>query len=51
MAKQLSDVDIAWLVGLLGSGVTYWLLSRSTNVRAELAEAVHENTGPVHVIT
>jgi hypothetical protein len=51
VAKQLSDVDVAWLVGLVVSGASYWLLSRSVNVRAELDEAAHENTGTVNVIT
>ncbi len=51
IAKQISDIDIAWLVGLIVSGVAYWLLSRSTNVRAELDAAARENTGAVNVIT
>lgn len=29
--------DISWLVGLAVSGIAYWLLSRSLNVRAEAA--------------
>ncbi len=51
VAKQISSIDIAWLVGLLVSGVSYWLLSRTTNVRAELAEAAEEHVGSVSVIT
>ncbi len=35
VAKQISGVDISWLVGLAAAGTTYWLLSRSLNVRAE----------------
>ncbi|MHB1836302.1 MAG: purine-cytosine permease family protein [Solirubrobacteraceae bacterium] len=37
VAKQISDVDISWIVGLLVTGVVYWLLSRSLNIRAEQA--------------
>jgi purine-cytosine permease-like protein len=37
VAKQISDVDISWLVGLAVSGTVYWLLSRSLNLRAEEA--------------
>jgi NCS1 family nucleobase:cation symporter-1 len=37
IAKQISDVDISWIVGLLVTGVVYWLLSRSLNVGAEQA--------------
>ena len=37
VAKQISGVDISWLVGLTVSGVAYWLLSRSLNMRAEAA--------------
>jgi NCS1 family nucleobase:cation symporter-1 len=51
VAKQISGIDIAWLVGLLVSGVAYWLLSRTTDVDAELAAAAHEAPGPVNVIT
>jgi NCS1 family nucleobase:cation symporter-1 len=35
VAKQISGVDISWLVGLAVSGISYWLLSGSLNVRAE----------------
>ena len=51
VAKQISDIDIAWVVGLIVSGVGYWLLSRSTNVGAELDAAARETTGTVNVIT
>jgi purine-cytosine permease-like protein len=37
VAKQISDVDISWLVGLAVAGTAYWLLSRSLNLRAEEA--------------
>jgi NCS1 family nucleobase:cation symporter-1 len=37
VAKQISSVDIAWVVGLLVSGLLYLGLSRSLNVRRELA--------------
>jgi hypothetical protein len=33
-------------VGLIVSGAVYWLLSRSTDVSAELAEAADEGSGP-----
>ncbi len=35
VAKQISGVDISWLVGLAVSGISYWLLSRSLNLREE----------------
>lgn len=35
IAKQLGGVDIGWLVGLVVSGVSYFALSRSLDVRAE----------------
>jgi nucleobase:cation symporter-1, NCS1 family len=35
LAKQISDVDIAWVVGLIVTSVAYWLVSRSLDVRAE----------------
>jgi purine-cytosine permease-like protein len=35
VAKHISGVDISWLVGLAVSGISYWLLSRSLNVRAQ----------------
>ena len=35
VAKQISGVDISWIVGLLVSGMSHWLLSRSLNLRAE----------------
>jgi purine-cytosine permease-like protein len=40
MAKALDDVDIAWIVGLIVSGGTYWWLTRSLDVeREQRAEA------------
>ncbi len=38
-ARQLSSIDISWIVGLIVSGSVYWLLSRSTDVRGELSLA------------
>ncbi len=35
IAKQISDVDISWIVGLFVSGIVYWLLARSLNVQSE----------------
>ncbi|HLH65219.1 MAG TPA: cytosine permease [Solirubrobacteraceae bacterium] len=35
VAKQISDVDISWIVGLLVTGVVYWLLSRSMDLQGE----------------
>ncbi|MNC60392.1 hypothetical protein D3C76_1839610 [compost metagenome] len=32
---MLEGVDIAWLVGLVVSGLTYYLLSRSIDLAAE----------------
>jgi nucleobase:cation symporter-1, NCS1 family len=51
LAKQISSIDIAWIVGLFVSGSVYWLLSRSTNVSEELAVAGEENAGGVGVFT
>lgn len=34
-ARMLNGVDIAWLIGLLVSGLTYFLLSRSLDLQAE----------------
>jgi len=35
LARMLEGVDIAWLVGLLVSGLTYYLLSRSIDLEYE----------------
>ncbi|MNF33869.1 Permease for cytosine/purine, uracil, thiamine, allantoin [compost metagenome] len=35
MARLLDGVDIAWLVGLLVSGLTYFILSRSLDLESE----------------
>jgi hypothetical protein len=35
LAKQISDVDIAWIVGLIVTSVAYLLLSRSIDLRHE----------------
>jgi purine-cytosine permease-like protein len=45
LARVLEGVDIAWLVGLLISGLTYYLLSRSLDLAAEhrVIEAISEN--------
>jgi purine-cytosine permease-like protein len=47
IAKQISDVDISWIVGLIVAGGVYWLLSRSLNVSGEAAaiEASDERLG------
>ncbi len=37
MAEKLGYVDVAWLVGLVVSGVAYFLLSRNLNLAAEEA--------------
>lgn len=34
-ARQMSNVDISWLVGLAVTGAVYWLVSRSIDVTAE----------------
>ena len=38
LGNVLKGIDIAWLVGLLVSGTTYFLLSRSLDVDAEMDE-------------
>ena len=35
IAKQISSVDVAWIVGLVVTSVAYLLLSRSIDVRGE----------------
>ncbi|WP_044874477.1 cytosine permease [Pseudomonas sp. LFM046] len=44
IARMLDGVDIAWLVGLLVSGLTYFLLSRSLDLEAErrVVDAISE---------
>jgi purine-cytosine permease-like protein len=37
IAEQISNVDIAWIVGLLVSGLLYLLLTRNVDVREEQA--------------
>ena len=47
IAKHISDVDISWLVGLAVAGASYWLMSRTLDVRGESAaiEASDEALG------
>jgi purine-cytosine permease-like protein len=47
LAKQISDVDISWIVGLAVAGISYWLLSRSLDLREEepAIEASDEQLG------
>ncbi|CDF82215.1 purine-cytosine permease-like transporter [Pseudomonas knackmussii B13] len=44
VARMLDGVDIAWLVGLLVSGLTYYVLSRSLDLEAErrVVDAISE---------
>jgi NCS1 family nucleobase:cation symporter-1 len=42
IAKQISDIDISWLVGLAVSGIVYLLLARTINPRTE-AHAIEES--------
>ena len=35
LAKALGGIDLAWVVGLVVTGVVYWLLSRSIDLAAE----------------
>ncbi|MCY1185858.1 hypothetical protein D9M73_266740 [compost metagenome] len=47
LAKALGSIDIAWLVGLIVSGVVYYLLSRSIDlVREETVIQGIENESP-----
>ncbi|MBS0579850.1 MAG: cytosine permease [Proteobacteria bacterium] len=41
-ARALGGVDVGWLVGLLVSGATYWILARSLRIESE-ANAVRES--------
>ena len=45
LARMLEGVDIAWLVGLLVSGLTYYLLSRSLDLATErrVIDGISEN--------
>jgi NCS1 family nucleobase:cation symporter-1 len=45
LAKQINDVDIAWIVGLIVSGGVYWWLSRSLDVAAEERAGAREPVG------
>ena len=47
LAKQISSVDISWIVGLAVAGISYWLLSRSLDLREEAPaiEASDEQLG------
>ena len=38
LGNVLQGIDVAWLVGLLVSGPTYYVLSRSLDVDAEMDE-------------
>ncbi len=51
VADHISNVDISWVVGLIVAGGVYLLLSRSTNVAAELETAREEHPGAGSVIT
>jgi len=42
LAKQINEVDIAWIVGLIVSGGVYWWLTRSLDVKAEERAAATE---------
>lgn len=35
IAKQISDIDISWLVGLAAASIAYWLLSRTLDLQDE----------------
>jgi purine-cytosine permease-like protein len=50
VAKQMSGVDVSWLVGLAVSGLAYWLLTRSLNLRAE-AEAIEASDQELEAAT
>jgi nucleobase:cation symporter-1, NCS1 family len=50
IAKQISSVDIAWLVGLAVTSATYLALSRSLNVQTEL-ETVQESEAALAITT
>jgi nucleobase:cation symporter-1, NCS1 family len=45
LAKQLDEVDIAWIVGLIVSGGVYWVLTRSLDVKAEERAGASEPVG------
>src|SRR3954468_10011371 len=45
LAKQIDNVDIAWIVGLIVSGGVYWWLTRSLDVKAEERAGASERVG------
>jgi len=49
-ARALGGVDVGWLVGLIVSGGTYWILSRSLELSAETA-AIHESDSALRCAT
>jgi purine-cytosine permease-like protein len=47
LAKALGNIDVAWLVGLIVSGIAYYLFSRSINLQREESVIRHiEATNP-----
>ena len=40
-ARALGEVDVAWLVGLVVTGVAAWLFGRSVDVSSEIAHTEH----------
>jgi hypothetical protein len=36
LGNDLQGIDVAWLIGLIVSGTTYYALSRSLNINAEM---------------
>jgi purine-cytosine permease-like protein len=47
LAKALGSIDIAWLVGLIVSGLVYYWFSRSIDLKREEAVIQHiEKTSP-----
>jgi purine-cytosine permease-like protein len=47
LAKALGNIDVAWLVGLIVSGIAYYLFSRSINLQHEESVIRHiEATNP-----
>ena len=49
LASRLNGVDIAWLVGVVVTGVAYWLLTRNLDVAAERG-AIEESERKLHAI-
>jgi len=47
-ARALGGIDVGWLVGLIVAGGSYWILSRSLDIAAEV-EAIQASEAALRV--